>query len=112
MVQDRYVGDIGDFAKYALLRDVFEGAKLGIAWYLHPEESDSTDGRHTVYLGRSEEWRCLDEDLFDELKRIVASCRSVATVQVSSVLPQAVFADERLNVNDVAISRRASWRWA
>ena len=30
-MQDRYVGDIGDFAKYGLLRAVSEGKKLGDA---------------------------------------------------------------------------------
>ena len=35
-MQDRYVGDIGDFVKYALLRVVTGESKLGVAWYLHP----------------------------------------------------------------------------
>ena len=33
-MQDRYVGDIGDFVKYALLRVVTGESKLGVAWYL------------------------------------------------------------------------------
>ena len=111
-MQERYVGDIGDFVKYALLRAVFEGFKLGVAWYLHPNESSSKDGRHTDYLAQPGEWRYLDEGLFDELKRIVESCRSVAAVQASGVLPQAVFADERLYVCDIAISSRTPWRRA
>ena len=30
-MQDQYVGDIGDFAKYALLRRLSEGKRLGVA---------------------------------------------------------------------------------
>ena len=37
-MQDRYVGDIGDFVKYALLRVITGESKLGVAWYLHPNE--------------------------------------------------------------------------
>ena len=111
-MQDRYVGDIGDFVKYALLRAVFQGFTVGVAWYLNPNESSSKDGRHTDYLARPGEWRHLDEDLFDELKRMVESRRSVAAVQASGVLPRAVFADERLDVGDIAIASRTPWRSA
>jgi len=31
-MQDRYVGDIGDFGKFALLRKLSAGRRLGIAW--------------------------------------------------------------------------------
>ena len=33
-MRDRYVGDIGDFAKYGLLRAIGKGKRLGVAWYL------------------------------------------------------------------------------
>lgn len=109
-MQDRYAGDIGDYAKYALLRAVFEGCELGVAWYLHPDESKSADGRYTDYLNQPAKWRHLDEDLFDRLEKIVASSRSVAAIQASSILPQAVFADARLNITDIPVRRRESWR--
>ena len=110
-MQDRYVGDIGDFVKYALLRVVTGESKLGVAWYLHPNESASADGRHTDYLALPAEWRCLDEDLFDGLKKIVESTRrSVTAVEASKVLPDVVFADERLDIAKVPVSCRSSWR--
>ncbi len=112
-LQDRYVGDIGDFVKFALLRAVFKGAKLGVAWYLHPDECASNDGRHTDYLKRSCEWRCFDKDLFDGLNEIVKTgSRSVAAVQASSVLPKAVFASQPLNIGSMAPGSRESWRSA
>ena len=43
-MQDRFVGDIGDFGKYGLLRTLAgiepkaePGYRLGVVWYLRPE---------------------------------------------------------------------------
>ena len=33
-MQNRYVGDIGDYVKYGLLRALADGRQLGVAWYL------------------------------------------------------------------------------
>ena len=54
-MQNCYVGDIDDFAKYGLLQAISKGERLGIAWYLcgDPEESDSGDGSQTSYLQRT-----------------------------------------------------------
>ena len=110
-MQDRYIGDIGDFVKYALLRTLSAGTTLGVAWYLHPNEGKSADGRHIDYLARPMHWRKLDEELFQTLRDIVASGRrSVAAVQESSVLPNAVFADECLDITLVPVRNRWSWR--
>ena len=65
-MQNRYVGDIGDFGKFGLLR-YLSGAtdpegpeprlRVGLIWYLHHDERHGTDkskinsdGRHTSYL--------------------------------------------------------------
>ena len=110
-MQDQYVGDIGDFVKYGLLRAVTAGSRLGVAWYLHPGEPESADGGHTEYLDQPADWRSFDEDLFDSLKRIVDSPRRcVAAVERASVLPGAVFANEPLEIANVPIHRRWSWR--
>lgn len=73
-MQNRYVGDIGDYVKFALLRRILEveGGQLGIAWYLYPDEANG-DGGHTEYLDRpeSESWRHLDGELFGKLKALV-----------------------------------------
>ena len=37
-MQNRYVGDIGDFGKYGLLRALYHGRQLGVAWYLCPDD--------------------------------------------------------------------------
>ena len=113
-MQDRYVGDIGDFAKYGLLRAVSEGKKnLGVAWYLHPHSGPPGDGRHTQYLNRPREWRHLDCELFDDLKQVVCrKQRSVKEVQVRRILGDAVFADEPLEIKDIPVRCRKNWRCA
>jgi hypothetical protein len=70
-VQNRYVGDIGDYVKLAILRALVPGRRLGVAWWLFPDESHNRDGRHVGYLERSNEWRRFDPTLFDGLKQII-----------------------------------------
>ena len=89
-MQDRYVGDIGDFVKYGLLRAICGAKSLGVAWYLHPNAGPVGDGRHTAYLRDPDEWRHLDADLFDALRKLIPDRRSVANIQQSGIL---VFAD-------------------
>lgn len=80
-MQNQYVGDIGDFGKYGMLRCLFFDMKLGIVWYLVPNETNKNDGRHTAYLGKSTFRKC-DPILFDNLQALIANdLRSVEQVQ-------------------------------
>lgn len=98
-MQDRYVGDIGDFAKYGLLRAIRGGRRLGVAWYFRPDNGPAGDGRHTDYLGEPDAWRRLDPELFDALARLVPDHRSVPDVEQSGVLGDATFAREPLEAS-------------
>lgn len=69
-MQNRYTGDIGDFAKYGLLRALSRGRQLGVAWYLYPDEAHTADGKHIQYLDNPGKWRTLDPVLFDGLDMI------------------------------------------
>ena len=109
-MQDRYVGDIGDFVKYGLLRAIGGGKSLGVAWYLHPNDGPVGDGRHTAYLRDSDQWRHLDADLFDALGELVPDRRAVANIQESGILGDAVFAADRLAVDDIRSPDRERWR--
>ena len=42
----RYVGDIGDYLKFGLLRALSPGHRLGVASWLYPDENHNRDGRH------------------------------------------------------------------
>jgi hypothetical protein len=86
-MQNRYVGDIGDYAKYALLRSISGSVRFGLVWCLFWDESHNTDGRHTSYLHRPE-FRSLDPELYDRLALIVGSGRrSVRNISRAGLFP-------------------------
>lgn len=97
-MQNRYVGDIGDFVKYGLLRALCNGRQLGVAWYLYPDERHNDDGRFVQYLREPDEWRRFDPKLFDGMREIVDSGhRRVGSVEESGLLPSTtIFAGEML----------------
>ena len=105
-MQDRYVGDVGDFVKYALLRAIRGTKHLGVAWYLHPNAGPAGDGRHTAHLQNPDEWRHLDAELFDALRKLTDDRWSVANIQQSCILGDAAFADDRLVVAGVKARER------
>ena len=48
-MKNQYVGDIGDYGKYSLLRAFLNaGIKVGINWYL-TDNDGSTDGKFKRY---------------------------------------------------------------
>lgn len=50
-MQDRYAGDLGDYAKCGLVRALCDGElPLGLVWYRVPDEAHNADGRHIDYL--------------------------------------------------------------
>src|SRR5947209_5990890 len=88
-MQDRYVGDVGDFAKYALLRFVAGHAelRLGLVWCRFRNESHNSDGRHTSYL-EDRHFYGLDTRLHATLAKIVKSRhRSIRKIAKSGLFP-------------------------
>ena len=96
-MQDRYVGDIGDFGKYGLLR-ALTGAgqtpalRLGVVWYLYPDESHNDDGKFTDYLCENprnhSRFRTCDPPLYDTLHNLVCDGqRNVGAVRRRGILP-------------------------
>ena len=100
-MQDRYTGDIGDYGKYGLLRQLCgihpkaaDRLHLGVIWY-RPDPStvaneNADDGKFTSYLHQDPEERFqpCDPDLYDALHTIVVQCndRRVKKVELSRVL--------------------------
>ncbi len=83
-----------------MLRALGEGHKLGVAWYLYPDESHNEDGKHTDYLTKPEKWRYLDPALFDELEAIVHSNRrAVLHIEKSCLLNKTHFSSTPLAFN-------------
>lgn len=111
VMQNRYVGDIGDYAKYALLRAIGREHQLGVAWYLYPDEGHNADGKHTSYLDAPAQWRDLDPDLFDGLKSLVSQDqRCVDSIERAQLLPSGQFHSRVLSSDLRTYGERAAWR--
>jgi hypothetical protein len=107
-MQDRYSGDIGDYVKLAILRALMPGRRLGVAWWLYPDESHNGDGRHIGYLDQPQTWRAHDPQAFDHLKSVVASGeRRVAALEDAALLPGAVYFREPAPTGGTKPWRRA-----
>ena len=94
-MQDQYVGDIGDFGKYGLLRALSgDTLRMGVVWYLFPDESGRGDGKYIDYLNnptaKDKKLRECDPELYNELHKItiMEENRSVVRVQEGGVLPR------------------------
>ncbi len=110
-MQDRYVGDVGDYAKYSLLNFLSEDMRLGIAWYLYPDEGHNADGKHISYLSNPDEWRQCDPFVFDRLEEILCkSNRSVLAVEEAGILKAKDFSNHRLEFSNSSHVIRANWR--
>lgn len=96
-MQNRYVGDVGDFGKYGLLRALLKSSqlKLGVVWCLVPDEQHTNDGKHTAYLkpNKKREYRGCDEKLYDRLKDVFnKKSRNVRVIEQDGVIfPSATF---------------------
>lgn len=93
-MQNRYVGDLGDFGKYGLLNSLCQSdnLSLGVIWYLIPDESHNDDGKHINYLNPTKEninsFRICDNSLYDKLGLIVKNNgRNVSYIEQNGVLP-------------------------
>jgi hypothetical protein len=122
-MQSRYVADIGDFAKYGLLRALTAPGswrpRLAVLWYLVPDETHNEDGRHIQYLSanadQQQQWMACDSALYGCLKSLVdLDRRSIWGVQKAGILPGAVFHGEPLAYKrgeslPLREKRRAEW---
>jgi hypothetical protein len=110
-MQNRYVGDIGDYLKLGILRALSPGYRLGVAWWLFPDEAHNGDGRHIGYLSRPDQWRHFDSDLFDILREIVSSGRRhVHMLEAAGALPGATFASELIPIGGPIAQRQQARR--
>jgi hypothetical protein len=118
-MQDRYVGDVGDFGKYALLRRLCgrsgeQIVRLGVVWCLFAEQESTNDGRHISYL-YSPKYVALDDQLLNSLRILVKSgCRRVSSIATAGILPaETVFFDAPVSGGASGridrIRRRLAW---
>ncbi len=111
-MKNQYIGDVGDYGKYALLREFLHaGVSVGINWYL-TEKDDSTDGSLIKYL-KQDSLRKYDPDLFDILKDIAfKKTKNIGDIEKAGILPNTVFHHDSLSFVDFPQKRarkREEW---
>jgi hypothetical protein len=96
-VKEQYVGDVNDYRKYALLRQLADGRKirLGICWMLTAPD-DKKDGGKEEYLDRLVPGQRHDTELFESLKKIrkAETARRLKLVERSGLFRGALFFNE------------------
>ena len=105
-MKNQYVGDVGDYGKYGLLRFLTSrGIKIGVNWYL-TENDGSTDGRFTTYLKNPAE-RVYDPELFDALQNIADSPdKTVKMIEQAGIIPDTEFYGELLKGSSLEADAR------
>jgi len=115
-VKNQYVGDIGDYGKYALLRALSCQYSIGINWYLTPDDG-KPDGRFTDYLLKDND--TLDKELFKMMKALLFpdgktlnnENRKVSAIENGGFLPKTMFFNEVIDFSNVIDreTHRNSW---
>ncbi|TFH42124.1 MAG: hypothetical protein E4G94_06815 [ANME-2 cluster archaeon] len=114
-MQNRYTADLGDFGKYGLLKalcqtqdkDEESNLRLGVVWYLVPDENHNDDGKHIKYLEPSyknrNQFRNCDRDLYDALAEIIQTKeRNVSNIRKSNIFPiHTAFYEEYLTFDNI-----------
>ena len=105
-MKNQYVGDIGDYGKYGLLRFLASyGIKIGVNWFL-TENDGSTDGKFTTYLKNPAD-RVYDPELFDALQNIADHPdKTVKMIEQAGIIPGAEFYGELLKGSSLEADAR------
>lgn len=104
-MQDKYVGDVGDFGKYILLNELCKnspkGIKLGINWYrVKGDKSNKINDKLTRYnymrngYKNAQKYKDCSEELYFKLKNLVMihgrinERRSIEAIESAEILPK------------------------
>ena len=98
-MKNQYFGDINDYKKYGLLRNLANNGqyKIGVCWMLTADDGRS-DGKFITYLNDPRRYRQYDPVLFDLLQKWVISenNRNVSVAENIGILPNAEYYSEFL----------------
>ncbi|HVA62395.1 MAG TPA: hypothetical protein VNF74_01625 [Terriglobales bacterium] len=92
-MRDQYAGDISDLLKFACLRRLGNGLRLGIGWYRVAEHDQRRDGRHREWRDEADRWQGLEPEVFSQLRELDPT--SVADLQNLPFLKDAEFFPRR-----------------
>ncbi|WP_400204255.1 hypothetical protein [Candidatus Methanomassiliicoccus intestinalis] len=98
-MQNKYVGDVGDFGKYGMLRflvSTCNNLKIGVNWYLVDDE-DTTDGKHTSYLNKNKDLCNCDLELYYYLKSLIEQKkRNIMHIENDDIIPGCIYFSDLL----------------
>jgi hypothetical protein len=101
-MKNQYFGDINDYIKYTILRQLSRSGtlRIGVCWML-TESDQRTDGQTIGYLERPESFRAFSPEVFDCLRRsvIVERARRVVRLEESGLLHNSAFHSTLLTDN-------------
>lgn len=107
-MKDRYFGDIYDYVKYSLIRQLAdpEGSSTVVCWML-TKDNGGSDGRRTKYLREPEKWSSFEPTIFDFLRRqvMVQKTRNVRAIEKGKILPNCRFYSEILTDDSIQRQR-------
>lgn len=105
-MQNKYIGDAGDFSKYLLLKNICKtNLILGINWCWVKDEKNK-DGKFTGYLDSID--NRLDPELSKSLKIIISNpkTRTIRSIESSDILPSnTIFFSEEIPLE----TKRFEW---
>jgi hypothetical protein len=120
-VRHNFVNDIGDYAKYALLRALCANGeatiRLGVIWYLTDHAEQNGDGRKRAHLSE-DGWGDLDPDLLERMRLIEGTLASqdelnVSLIEASGILPpDTAYFSEAMPRAERSVHQRVSARMA
>ena len=110
-MQERYLGDVHDFMKYALLRHLHErtGLAIGLNWYLtcptKVDKAGNNDGGNRYHFDGGV-WDEIDSELVEGLRQFNEhTARKLSDFESAGLLP----ANTLYHSDEVAQVRRADW---
>lgn len=104
-MKDQYFGDVNDYRKYGLLRQLAltTDLPLGVFWLLTAADG-RRDGEARRYLDQPKTWAGYDPVLYERLRTAASLSRSVALAEQWQLLPRATYVRD-LVTNDAAARR-------
>ena len=108
-MQNRYAGDVGDFSKFGLLRQIATvGFAIGLNWYLVADEAHNKDGKHIGYLTDSKFDGC-DDQLRELLCSVANGDRNVSMLEKQNLINNATYFSEPLSPPATSHFSRSDW---
>ena len=111
-MKNQYLGDVGDYGKYSLLRHLaLNGIRIGVNWYhTKNDDSKSSHGKNNRYLSDDTE-RMYAPAVFDAMGKLAfEEKKSISDIRVSELIPRAIYFEDVLSTDEIHWKERQTIR--